>query len=126
MQRLSRIIGLGMLLAVSGLQAESGGLAKDHEMDKEQATVMISAPADGAVLTAFQPVKVSYKITTGPKGDHAHLYVDGFRVAVLSQLAGDHEIKMLHPGMHKISVEIVNKDRHHIGVGKEINVDVRY
>jgi hypothetical protein len=128
MQKLSLIIGLGMLLAVSGLQAESGGmdnktLANEQEMGN--AAVMISAPADGAVLAAYKPVKISYKIIPGPKGDHAHLYIDKFRAGMLHQRAGDHEIKMLHPGLHKIRIEIVTEDHQHIGVGKEITVDAR-
>lgn len=129
MQKLSLIIGLGMLSAVSGLQAGSGSMDTKNPLANEQefgnAAIVISAPADGAVLAAYKPVKISYKVTPGSKGDHAHLYIDKFRAGMTHQLAGDFEIKMLHPGMHKIRVEIVTKDHEHIGFGKEITVDAR-
>ena len=135
MQKLSVIVGLGMLLVISGAQAESDGMgygmdtkkpvAKGQEMGMAQAAVVISAPADGAVLPANQPVKVSFQATPGPKGDHVHIIVDGERVAVLHQLSGDYELKKLSPGSHKISVQISTKDHQLIGVGKEISVEAR-
>jgi hypothetical protein len=129
MHKLSHIVGAGMLLAVSGLQAGADGMETKKPLANEpefgNAAIIISAPADGAVLPAFQPVKISYQVTPGSKGDHAHLYIDKFRAGMMHQLAGDYEIKMLHPGMHKIRIEIVTKDHHHIGVGKEITVDAR-
>jgi hypothetical protein len=131
MNKLLLIAGLGAAMFMSGLQAEYGGMgygdqpmASDKEAAASQASVMISSPADGAVLTANQPVKVSYQANPGPKGDHVHLYVNGERTAVLRQLAGDYELGMLKPGKHKISVEIVTKDHQHIGVGKEISIEV--
>lgn len=131
MIRLVLVVAAGALLLVTGVQAADYGMgsskpmAKGEEMGAAQAAVVISAPADGAVVAANQPVKVSYQATTGPKGDHVHLYVDGERVAVLKQLAGDYELKMLSPGKHKINIEIVTKEHKHIGVGKEISVEAR-
>lgn len=126
MQKLAHVTGFFLMLSVSGLQAEATGMgANNAKLDESQAAIVINAPADGAVLTSYQPVKISYKIIPGAEGDHAHLYLDKFRVAMLHQPAGEHEIRMLHPGMHKIRIEIVTKDHHHIGVGKEITVDAR-
>lgn len=133
MNKLLMIVGLGTLMAMSGWQAAAAGMdygmdkpmAQEKEMGMSQASVVISSPADGAMLTANQAVKVSYQAKTGPKGDHVHLYLDGERTAVLRQLAGDYELGMLKPGKHKISVEIVTKDHQHIGVGKEISVEVQ-
>lgn len=131
MNKLLLVAGLGIVVFMSGLLAEYGGMghgeqpmASDKDVGASQASVMISSPADGAVLAANQPVKVSYQANPGPKGDHVHLYLDGERTAVLRQLTGDYELGMLKPGKHKISVEIVTKDHHHIGVGKEITVEV--
>ena len=131
MIKLPLIVAVVALLMGAGVQAADYGMdsgkpmAKGQEMGATQAAVIISAPADGAVVAANQPVKVSYQATTGPKGDHVHLYVDGERIAVLKQLMGDYELKMLTPGMHKISIEIVTKDHKPIGVGKEISVEAR-
>jgi hypothetical protein len=123
------IAGAALLLALSPALADSG-MGYGKSMDKAGdmgmvASVMISAPADGAMLPQKQPVTVSYEAVTGPKGDHVHIYVDGERVAVLRQLSGEHNLGVLKPGMHKISVEIVTNAHQHIGVGKEISVDVR-
>lgn len=133
MNKLVIFAGLGMLMAMPGVQAEGGGMGygtdkpitTDQGMGMAQASVMISAPADGATLAANQPVKVSYQAKPGPKGNHVHLYVNGERTAVLRQLAGDYELGMLKPGKYTLSVEIVTKDHQHIGVGKEISVEVR-
>lgn len=139
MQKLTWAILLGVSMALTGLQlkAEGIGYGTDYGTDKakpvtkakdsgmEQAKVVISAPTDGAVLPANQPVKVSYMATPGPKGNHVHLYVDGERIAVLQQLSGEYELKSLSPGKHKINLEIVTKDHQPIGVGKEINVEAK-
>jgi hypothetical protein len=124
------IAGAALLLALSPVLAESGmgygkSMDKAGDMGMGPASVMISTPADGAMLPQKQPVMVSYEAVTGPKGDHVHIYVDGERVAVLRQLSGEHNLGMLKPGMHKIGVEIVTNAHQHIGVGKEISVDVR-
>lgn len=123
--------GLGMLMAMSGVQAEGGmgygtdkPMATDQGMDMAQASVTISAPPNGAMLAADQAVNVNYQATPGPKGNHVHLYLNGERVAVLRQLVGDYDLGTLKPGKHTISVEIVTSDHQHIGVGKEINVEV--
>lgn len=123
------IAGAAMLLALAPVLADSGmGYGKSMDKGGDMgmgASVMISAPADGAMLPQKQPVMVSYEAVTGPKGDHVHIYVDGERVAVLRQLSGEHNLGVLKPGMHKIGIEIVTNAHQHIGVGKEISVDVR-
>lgn len=129
MYKFSMVVAAVLALLFSTAQAATEGMDAGKPMAKGQEmaepAVMISAPSDGAVVTANQPVMVSYHAVTGPKGDHVHLYVDGERVAVLRQLAGDYELKMLTPGMHKISIQIVNKEHQHIGAGKEISVEAR-
>lgn len=139
MRHLVLIAGVMMLMALPALQADPGGMGygtnmkksgdmgmeKSGDMGMSQASVEVMSPADGATLSQSEPVTVSYQATTGPKGDHLHIYVNGKREAVLRKLSGSHVLGMLNPGMHKINVEIVTKDHQHIGVGKEISVDVR-
>ena len=42
----------------------------------EEASVKITAPADGAKLDAMAQNKLVFEVMPGPKGDHVHLYVD--------------------------------------------------
>ncbi len=134
MQTRTLEVCLGMLLATHTLHGVA--VDTDYGMDKNgpmtmgqgvstQASVVISAPMDGAVLPANQPIKVTYQAVPGPKSNHVHAYVDGELVAILRQLSGDYEIKNLNPGKHKISIAIVTKDYQLIGTGKQITVEVR-
>ena len=80
------------------------------------ASVVISAPADGAVLSRAAQTLINYEVTPGPKGDHTHLYVDGKEENVLRQLKGSLTLEPLAPGKHEICIKIVNKGHTPIGV----------
>jgi hypothetical protein len=129
MQHVLLIVGLIMLLALPPLVAEPGGYGyggtADKSKDMAKAKVTITAPADGAVLAADQPVEVAYKAKKGDKGDHLHLYLDEGRPAVLRSLSGSHSLGTLSPGKHKIDLQIADKAHNHIGVGQVITVEVR-
>lgn len=90
----------------------------------ENASARITSPADGAKLDAMAENKVVYEIVTGPKGDHAHLYVDNKEVAILRQLKGSYPLETLTPGRHDICVKVVNKGHTPIGVEQCIKVTV--
>lgn len=88
------------------------------------ASVTITAPADGAKLDAMEQNKIVYDVVPGPKGDHTHLYVDGKEVAILRKLKGSHTLASLAPGKHAICIKVVNKAHTPIGVEKCIKVSV--
>lgn len=90
-----------------------------------QASVTISAPADGATLDAMEQNKITYDVVPGPNGDHTHLYVDGKEVAILRQLNGTHTMGSLAPGKHQLCIKVVNKSHTPIGVDKCIDVVVK-
>lgn len=89
-----------------------------------QGRVSIASPADGASLDAMDDIRVAYEIVPGPRGDHAHLYVDGREVAILRQLKGSYPLETLAPGRHELCVKIVNKGHVPIGIGQCIGVTV--
>ena len=103
----------------------------------EEGSVKILSPAEGAILNAKVDNVVSYEIVPGPKGDHAHLYLDGKEVAILRKLkgsytfayqAGDQESynqDTLTPGEHTICVKVVNKNHTPIGIEKCVKVMVK-
>jgi hypothetical protein len=90
----------------------------------ENASVIISSPADGAQLAAMAENKVVYEVMPGPMGDHTHLYVDNKEVAVLRQLKGSHALTGLAAGAHAICIKVVNKGHTPIGVEQCIKVNV--
>ncbi|MGC2165221.1 MAG: hypothetical protein WA632_04320 [Gallionella sp.] len=86
--------------------------------------VEISAPADGAKLSAMRQHIVEYNVTKGNGGDHIHLYVDGDEAALLRQTKGSYAIEYLAPGNHEICIKLVNKNHTPIGVQRCIKVAV--
>jgi hypothetical protein len=88
----------------------------------EDASVTISAPADGATVSASAPTKVTYSVVPGPKGDHVHLYVDDAEAAILRQLKGSTTVDALKPGPHTLCIKVVDKNHTPIGVDKCVKV----
>ena len=79
------------LLLICSLALSGAALAED-------ASVMISSPADGAKVSASAPTTVTYEVVPGPKGDHVHLYVDNGEAKVLRQLKGTTTVDALKAG----------------------------
>jgi len=86
--------------------------------------VSISAPADGDRIDAKAQIKLDYDITLGGDGDHAHLYVDDRRIAMLRQMKGSYMIFPLDPGARVICIKVVNSNHTPIGVERCIKVTV--
>jgi len=90
-----------------------------------QGKVTITSPADGATLDAMDENRVVYEVETGPRGDHAHLYVDNKEVAILRKLKGSYPLETLSSGKHSLCVKVVNKAHVPIGIGQCIQVTVK-
>ena len=90
----------------------------------EEASVKITAPADGAKLDAMAQNKLVFEVMPGPKGDHSHLYVDEKEVGILRQLKGSYALAKLSPGQHDICVKVVDKGHTPIGVEQCVKVTV--
>ncbi|MFZ5524170.1 MAG: hypothetical protein ACOY9D_08840 [Pseudomonadota bacterium] len=86
--------------------------------------VDIFAPADGATIDAKAQIKLDYDITLAGEGDHAHLYVDDRRIAMLRQMKGSYMVFALDPGMHEICIKVVNGNHTPIGVSRCVRVTV--
>jgi hypothetical protein len=89
-----------------------------------QGKALITSPADGATLDAMGEIRLAYEVNPGPRGDHAHLYVDNKEVAILRQLKGSYPLETLATGKHSLCVKIVNKGHVPIGIGQCIQVTV--
>ena len=88
------------------------------------ASITISSPADGAKLSRTALTKIDYEVIPGPKGDHAHLYVDDKQEDVLHKLKGSDTLEALAPGKHDICIKIVNRSHTPIGVQQCVKVSV--
>ena len=76
---------------------------------------VITSPADGATLDGMDENRISYEVEYGPRGDHAHLYVDNKEVAILRKRKGSYLLETLSSGKHSLCVKVVNKA--HVPVG---------
>jgi len=85
-------------------------------------SIAISAPANGAMVSAKDKVPVTYAATLGANGDHLHLYVDGKRVDVLRQIKGTAELDTLPVGKHHVCLTVNTSS--HAPTGVETCVDV--
>lgn len=103
---------LGVLLAVPSTSLGQG-------------KVLITAPTDGATLDAMDENRLAYEVDPGPRGDHAHLYVDNKEVAILRKLKGSYPLETLSTGKRSLCVKVVNKAHVPIGIGQCIQVTVK-
>lgn len=86
-------------------------------------TVEISAPADGAKVSAKAPGKLDYSFSLGSDGgNHIHVYVDGDRVALLREPKGSYPLEAMKPGKHEVCIKVVNAGHAPIGVDRCIKV----
>lgn len=90
-----------------------------------QGKALIISPPNGATLDALDEIRLAYEIDPGPRGDHAHLYVDNKEVAILRKLKGDYLLETLSSGKRSLCVKVVNKAHVPIGIGQCIQVTVK-
>jgi hypothetical protein len=100
---------------------------KPAEAPAVQTTVVskieFASPADGAKLDAKANSQLDYNIALGEDGgDHAHIYVDERRVAMLRQMQGNFVLFPLDPGAHEICIKVVNSTHMPNGVSRCIKV----
>lgn len=79
------------------------------------ASVAISSPKDGNILSSMKKIKVKYKATLGEKGTHLHLYVDDQPEVMLHKLKGSYTVEPLVAGKHGICIKLMDKDHAETG-----------
>jgi hypothetical protein len=85
-------------------------------------SITISAPANGAMVSAKDKIPVTYAATLGKDGDHLHLNVDGNRVDVLRPTKGTAELDPLPAGKHHVCLTVNTSS--HAPTGVETCVDI--
>ena len=102
-------------LALSALAADSPG----------KASIQILKPADQAQLDAGEAYPLEYQITLGPGDDHFHVWVDGDRSPGIHDLKGTYMLPKMTPGVHVITLKLVDKGHVPTGPQKSIQVKVK-
>lgn len=91
----------------------------------QQGKALIISPVDGATLDGMDENRITYEVAYGPRGDHAHLYVDNKEVAILRKAKGSYPLETPSPGKHSLCVKVVNKAHVPIGIEHCIQVTVK-
>jgi hypothetical protein len=120
MKNLSLIIAI-LALALSACNKKP--VAPITETPTTVSKIDFISPADGAKLDAKANTQLDYNITLGEdEGDHAHIYVDERRVAMLRQMQGNFVLFPLDAGAHEICIKVVNSTHMPNGVARCIKV----
>jgi len=90
-----------------------------------KASIQILKPADQAQLDAGEPYPLEYQITLGPGDDHFHVWVDGDRSPGIHDLKGTYMLPKMTPGVHVITLKLVDKGHVPTGPQKSIQVKVK-
>jgi len=89
------------------------------------ANIQILKPADNAQLDAGESYPLDYQVALGPGDDHFHVWVDGERSPGIHDLKGTYMLPKLTPGMHTITIKLVDKGHVPTGPQKSIQVKVK-
>ncbi len=106
---------LVLALAVRVLAADAAG----------KASIQILKPADQAQLDAGEAYPLDYQVTLGPGDDHFHVWVDGDRSPGIHDLKGTYMLPKMTPGVHVITLKLVDKGHVPTGPQKSIQVKVK-
>jgi hypothetical protein len=90
-----------------------------------QGKVMITSPAQGAILDALDENHLVYEVDPGPRGDHVHVYVDDTETGILRKLKGSYLLESLPSGNRNICVKVVNKAHVPVGIEQCVKVTVK-
>jgi hypothetical protein len=89
------------------------------------ADIQILKPAPNAQLDAGEAYPLDYQVTLGPGDDHFHVWVDEERSPGIHDLKGTYMLPKMTPGVHTITLKLVDKGHVPTGPQKSIQVKVK-
>ena len=89
------------------------------------ADIQILKPAPNAQLDAGEVYPLDYQVTLGPGDDHFHVWVDEERSPGIHDLKGTYMLPKMTPGVHTITLKLVDKGHVPTGPQKSIQVKVK-
>jgi hypothetical protein len=120
-----KIHRLALALSLLVLALAAGVFAADKPAaDKPGgASIQILKPADQAQLDAGEAYPLDYQITLGPGDDHFHVWVDAERSPGIHDLKGTYMLPKMTPGVHVITLKLVDKG--HVPTGPQTSIQVK-
>lgn len=110
---------IGAVAVIAGAFAFEGD-APTGSAGSTEATVAISAPAEGEVVPAGEPLRLAVELSGGtlieassssdPNAGHLHVYLDGGLVSMPSVTDPAIPAEQMTPGEHEIKVEFTQAD----------------
>src|SRR5215813_860713 len=97
-----------VVLAVSAFAAHA---------DASKASIQILKPADQASLDSDESYPLDYQVSLGPGDDHFHVWVDADRSPGIHDLKGTYMLPKMTPGVHTITLKLVDKG--HVPTGPQ-------
>jgi len=120
-QNLPLLVWICLAAALAGCGG-GGNDAQPQSSSLAPAEVRISAPRDGAIVPAGEPVTIRYEAKLSPRGDHLHISVDGGKPDIVKQVKGAHTIGPLPAGIHTVLVTEVTSE--HIPTGNDASIRI--
>jgi hypothetical protein len=87
------------------------------------ASIQILKPADQAQLDAGESYPLDYLIALGLGDDHFHVWVDAERSPGIHDLKGTYMLPKMTPGVHVITLKLVDKG--HVPTGPQTSIQVK-
>jgi hypothetical protein len=87
------------------------------------ASIKILKPTDQAQLDAGESYPLDYQVTLGPGDDHFHVWVDADRSPGIHDLKGTYMLPKMTPGVHTITLKLVDKG--HVPTGPQTSIQVK-
>ena len=115
-------LALAMILFATALAALAPRLVA---AGTSTASIQILKPADQAQLDAGEAYPLDYQVTMGPGDDHFHVWVDADRSPGIHDLKGTYMLPKMTPGVHTITLKLVDKGHVPTGPQKSIKVNVK-
>lgn len=117
-------MAFALALAACEKAVEETPTDKPGAVAPNESRVIITSPIDGEKFDRKAEIQVNYDVTIGGEGDHAHLYVDDRRLAMLRKMKGSYVVFPQDPGIREICIKVVNSNHTPIGVSKCVKVKV--
>ena len=114
-------LALAMILCATALAALAPRLVA---AGTSTASIQILKPADHETLDADEAYALDYQVTLGPGDDHFHVWVDADRSPGIHDLKGTYMLPKMTPGVHTITLKLVDKGHVPTGPQKSIKVTV--
>lgn len=107
------------------LVAGAFGMVLSAQLFAAPGSVTIVSPANNAQLDADKENPLVYEVVPGDGGDHFHVWVDDKRGPGVHDNKGTYMLPKMSPGVHVITLKVVDKGHVPTGPSAEIKVTVK-